>query len=282
MLRAAASLELFHTFALIHDDIMDASDTRRGRPTIHRSLAAQYRNHGDLAATDRYGTSVAILLGDLALVWSDEMFHTCGLTPHQLSVARPLLDAMRTEVMIGQYLDLLSAGDETGDVDSALSIVLFKTAKYTVERPLQMGATVAGADQDVLDACSAFALPIGEAFQLRDDLLGVFGDPAITGKSRLDDLREGKATALLAFALRRANKTQRALLRRLIGNPDLDESGAAVVRGIFIETGALPAVNAMIRERRQQALTALDHAQFRPAATAALYEIAHRATVRTS
>lgn len=282
VLRAAASLELFHMFALIHDDIMDSSVTRRGRPTVHCALAENSSCRGDVMAAERFGINSAILVGDLALVWSDELLHGSGLTPHQLRLARPLLDAMRTEVMIGQYLDLVRSGDEDFDIDALLTMIRYKTAKYTVERPLHFGAAIAGASDNLMRACTDFALPVGEAFQLRDDLIGVFGDPDVTGKCHLDDLRGGKATALLACATQRADAAQRATLRLLIGNRDLDDSGAAIVRDIFIATGAVATVEAMIRERQRDALAALDLAPFRPAATMTLRELAVAATERTS
>ncbi|MGB8947352.1 MAG: polyprenyl synthetase family protein [Streptomyces sp.] len=170
--RAAASLELFHAFALIHDDIMDHSNTRRGHPTAHRTLTARHQHHPD---AENLGTNAAILLGDLALGWSYELLHTTDATPAQQRRIWPLLNALRTETLVGQYLDLAAAGDPTADADSAWRIIRYKTAKYTLERPLHLGAALAGATKDQLDALSAYALPLGEAFQLRDDLLGVGG-----------------------------------------------------------------------------------------------------------
>ncbi|CAM5380709.1 hypothetical protein SVIOM74S_00047 [Streptomyces violarus] len=184
--RMAASLEVFHAFALIHDDIIDNSPTRRGRPSTHRAFAARHRARPD---ADAFGVHAAILLGDLALVCSDALMNSAGLSKRQRRTVLPLVDAMRGEVLLGQHLDLLATGRPTGDVDEAMAITRLKTAKYTVERPLHLGAALAGADRDLLALCSAYALPLGEAFQLRDDLLGVFGDPALTGKPVLEDLR---------------------------------------------------------------------------------------------
>ncbi|MFI8323759.1 polyprenyl synthetase family protein [Streptomyces sp. NPDC085529] len=255
---AAASLELFHAFTLIHDDVMDGSDTRRGRPTLHRAL----ESGADEASAERFGVNSAILLGDLVMVWSDELLYSSGLEQRQLAAARPLLDAMRTEVMIGQYRDLLATGKPNADVERSLAVIRYKTAKYTVERPLHIGAALAGADQSLLDVCTAYALPIGEAFQLRDDLLGVFGDPSKTGKSTLDDLREGKATALMAHALHAADAEQARVLKSLVGDPDLDEAGAETVRGILRATGAADKVEQMITDRVQRARRVLDEAPF--------------------
>ncbi|GAA2939623.1 polyprenyl synthetase family protein [Streptomyces enissocaesilis] len=258
-LHLAASLELFHAFALIHDDVMDSSDTRRGQPTVHRAFAQQHG--GTPQAADQYGEGAAILTGDLALIWSDQLLHQGNPTPQQLAAVLPLIDDMRTEVTLGQYLDLTLTGNPTrADVASALRVIRYKTAKYTIERPLHLGAALAGAGQHLLQALSAYALPLGEAFQLRDDLLGVFGTPATTGKPALDDLREGKATVLIALTLNRASPRQRDQLHRLLGCPTLTEDQARTARHLITSTGARDLVEDMINERYHQALTSLEEA----------------------
>ncbi|MFD3482970.1 MULTISPECIES: polyprenyl synthetase family protein [unclassified Streptomyces] len=280
-LRAAASLELFQVFALVHDDVMDNSDVRRGQPSAHRALAAAYTDSGGpRGRAEAHGLGAAVLLGDLALVWSDELLHTAGLDPIRLAQVTPLVADMRNEIVYGQLLDLQTTGRLTGDLETALHVIRYKTAKYTVERPLHIGAAVAGAAPAVLDACTAFGIPLGEAFQLRDDLLGVFGDPAETGKPILDDLREGKATVLMALAVQRASPTERKTLRDLVGRSDLDEDQAAEVRAILESTGARQTVEEMITERRDAALAALDAAPFPEAASAQLRQIALAATDR--
>ncbi|MFD5892867.1 polyprenyl synthetase family protein [Streptomyces sp. NPDC060366] len=280
-IRAAASLELFQVFALVHDDVMDDSDVRRGRPSAHRALAAAYTdNGGPRGRAAAHGLGAAVLLGDLALVWSDEFLHTAGLDPDRLAQVLPLVAEMRSEVMYGQLLDLQTTGRLTGDVETALHVIRYKTAKYTVERPLHIGAAVAGAPPSVLDACTAFGIPLGEAFQLRDDLLGVFGDPARTGKPILDDLREGKATVLMALAVQRASTTERRTLRGLVGRSDLDEDQAAEIRNILDSTGARQTVEEKITTRRDAALAALDEAPFPEETTDQLREIALAATER--
>ncbi|NEA86299.1 polyprenyl synthetase family protein [Streptomyces sp. SID7958] len=278
VLRVAASLEMFHAFALIHDDIMDDSDTRRGRPTVHRILAGE---RGD-DPSERYGIGGAVLLGDLAFAWSDDLLHTAALTSAQSAAVLPILGEMRTEVMLGQYLDLRATGELTDDIDATLTVNRYKTAKYTVERPLHIGAALAGADTPVLAACTAFALPLGEAFQLRDDLLGVYGEVRQTGKSRLDDLRAGKNTTLVASALRAGSTAQRTRLRTLIGDPGLDETDAEEIRAIFEATGARSAVERMIDDRYRQALRVLDTAPFTADAVTALKHLSATATRRTS
>ncbi|MGW7402441.1 polyprenyl synthetase family protein [Streptomyces sp. NPDC054833] len=282
VVKAAASLELFHAFALIHDDVMDDSDARRGRPALHRLLAEFHRDRRTPGHAERRGIHAAVLLGDLALAWSDEMFHTAGLSPAQIRAARPLLDTMRSEVMLGQCLDLLATGRPGGDIEHALTICRFKTAKYTVERPLHIGAALAGAGQALLDALTAYALPVGEAFQLRDDLLGVFGDPRETGKPVDDDLREGKYTALMALAIARADHAQLSVLRSLVGRSDLDTEGADAIRGVLVSTGARATVEQMISGRRRRALSALHGAPLPPHAITALCRLAHAASARSS
>ncbi|MEU3753748.1 polyprenyl synthetase family protein [Streptomyces olivoreticuli] len=281
-LRVAASLEMFHAFALIHDDIMDNSDTRRGFPTAHRALAERHRAGRSATAADRLGIGAAILIGDVALVWADELLHTAGLRPGQLADVLPVIDTMRTEVMYGQCLDLITTGLPTPNTERALAITRYKTAKYSIERPLHIGAALAGAGPAFRAGLSDYALPLGDAFQLRDDLLGVYGDPAVTGKSVLEDLRDGKHTVLVALALRRADRAQRRALRALVGNPDLDERGAARIREVLDRTGAHAAVEHLIRVRRAQAEQSLDHGIFPPTAIDTLRGLARDATMRSA
>jgi geranylgeranyl diphosphate synthase type I len=265
--RVAAALELFHTFALIHDDIMDRSERRRGSPTAHRMLADRLQGRPD---ADTLGTNTAILLGDLALAWSYELLHTPDLTSRQLATVRPVLNIARIETMIGQHLDLVAARQLTTGVDAAWRIVRLKTTEYTFDRPLQLGAVLAGADSDQLRALSAYAHPLGDAFQLRDDLLGVFGNPRDTGKSVLEDLREGKYTVLVATALDLATPAQATVLRRHLGDPELEHEDAEQVRDILVATGARTAVEEAIDALSGRALLALDTAALRPLAASAL------------
>lgn len=275
----ASSLEIFHAFALIHDDIIDESPTRRGRPTVHRALAALHARSRWNGDTDHFGESLGILCGDLCLVWSDELLRTCGLPSDQVQEAQPLLHQMRTELVVGQYLDVLgqAAGSSLAD---ALMINRYKTAKYTVQRPLQIGGTLAGAESGLLAAYTAFGIPLGEAFQLRDDLLSVFGDPTVTGKTSLDDLRTGKPTALIALARGHATPAQHRRIAALHGNPDLDEGGAAELRELLHETRAVTVTEDMITSRREQALVALQDAPIAAEARQALTDLTIAATHR--
>ena len=275
-----ASLELLHACALVHDDVMDGSDTRRGRPAVHRRFAELHRGQRWRGDPDGFGRSAAILLGDMCLVWADLMLHTGGLPAEALWRAQSVYDQMRGELMAGQYLDVLEQARAAGSVERALRVARFKTAKYTVERPLHLGAALAGAPAAVRDAYTAYGIPLGEAFQLRDDVLGVFGDPTVTGKPAGDDLREGKSTALVALALDRATPGQAALVRGLLGDPGLDDAGVAALREVIIATGALRTVERMIGERTEQALAALEDARLPEPAHAALRELALAATTR--
>ena len=282
IVEAAAALELFQACALIHDDVMDGSDTRRGKPAVHRRFASLHRTeswHGDPEA---FGTGAAILLGDLCLSWSDEMLARSGLPAERLLAGARVFDEMRTELMGGQYLDLLEQARGGGSVERALRVARYKSAKYTIEKPLHLGAALAGADQDVLDGYSGYGLPLGEAFQLRDDVLGVFGDPEVTGKPAGDDLREGKRTALVAMALEAASKAQAAVVRRHLGDPHLSADGVAALRSVLEETGALARVEALIDELMDDALTALQAAPVDEQARGVLEALATAATSRST
>jgi geranylgeranyl diphosphate synthase type I len=281
ILAAAAALELLHASALVHDDVMDGSDTRRGRPSLHRLFAARHAEQRWRGSPEGFGMGAAILLGDLLLSWTDGMYHASGLPADALGRGQKVLDLMRTEVFAGQYLDLLGQAAGTGTVEDALRVVEYKTAKYTIERPLQLGAALAGSTGGpVPDAFTAYGLPLGVAFQLRDDILGVFGDPAQTGKPASDDVREGKRTVLLAIARARARPAQARIIDQRLGDPGLDEAGAAEVRAVITDTGALAECEAMIGRHVADALAALGRAPITGEAKEALAELAVAATVR--
>ncbi|MBW8480903.1 polyprenyl synthetase family protein [Actinomadura parmotrematis] len=282
ILDAAASLELLQASALVHDDVMDSSDTRRGQPSVHRRLEAMARDAGWPGAAAPFGEGAAVLLGDLCLSWSGEMFERSGLEPGLLALGRPVYDLMRTEVMCGQYLDLLEGVRGRGTVEAALRVVEYKSAKYTIERPLHLGAALAGAGAGVVEALRAYGLPLGIAFQLRDDVLGVFGDPAATGKPAGDDLREGKRTVLVALTLERADAAGAALLERRLGDPGLDAAGVAELREVIADSGGLAGCEAMIERYTAQAAAALAAAPIAADARGALEELAVAATARLS
>lgn len=286
--RAAASLELLQASALIHDDYIDGSDTRRGAPAIHRRFERLHRDGGWEGEPERFGAAAAVLLGDITLTWCDELFTRCGLGAQRVQAARPVFDLMRSEVMAGQYLDVLaqarglSISTPQEALERARTVLRYKSAKYTIERPLQLGVALATgvADDSLAGALSRYGLPLGEAFQLRDDVLGVFGDPASTGKPAGDDLREGKQTVLVALAAQRATDEQAKTLRDGLGDAQLDAAGVETLRSVIADTGALAEVEARIGELTRTALAALEVAPVTAESREVLSELAVAATAR--
>ncbi|MGY1813168.1 polyprenyl synthetase family protein [Blastococcus sp. SYSU D00820] len=282
VLRAVAALEFVHASALVHDDVMDGAVTRRGRPATHVGFATR---HGDEAFTGdgaAFGVGAAILVGDLALVWSDELLRRSGISPAALARARSVWDTMRTEVTAGQYLDLLRAAGGLPGAQGALTVARYKSAGYTVQRPLQLGAAIAGAGPRAAEVYTAIGLPLGEAFQLRDDVLGVFGDPDVTGKSADDDLREGKQTLLIALAEEAADADGRRLLRDCLGNPDCAAGELDALRRLIESTGARARVEERITENTAVARAAIAEAPLAEEARTALDALAVAATSRTA
>jgi geranylgeranyl diphosphate synthase type I len=267
LVRLAASMEFFQGAALLHDDVMDRSDTRRGMPSAHRRVAAVHAERGWRGDADRFGEGAAILAGDLCLVWCDQLYARCGLPTTELDRGRVLFDGMRTQLMGGQFLDLLEAArgwdgltlDER--VASARKVIRFKSAKYTIEHPLLIGALVGGVEQADTAPLSDYGLALGEAFQLRDDLLGVFGDPEATGKPAGDDLREGKLTVLVALALDAASPADRELVETSLGRDDLDADVIARIREVMVTSGAVGQVESLISDLADQAHDAVRRAE---------------------
>jgi geranylgeranyl diphosphate synthase type I len=279
LVRACASLELLHASALVHDDYMDASDTRRGRPATHRGFADDHRRDGWRGDQEQYGASAAILLGDLLLSWSDELLRRCGLPLDRVAPALDVFDRCRSEVITGQFLDVSVQARGAADVDTAMTVLRYKSAKYSVERPLHIGATLAGASEHQLAQLGAFGLPLGEAFQLRDDLLGVFGDPSMTGKPAGDDLIEGKRTVLVALTLDAAPAEDAARLDAALGRA-LDTGQVEELRRIMDASGAHAQVEEVIGLLADRATTALREADVDEHARAVLLELATAVTDR--
>src|SRR5688572_10385828 len=272
LLRACAALELLHASALVHDDLMDASDTRRGRPATHRGFEAEHRGDGWRGDPEQYGAAAAILLGDLLLSWSEELLRRCGLPLERVAAAMGLFDLCRTEVITGQFLDVSVQARGRADVDAAMTVLRYKSAKYSIERPLHIGAALAGAGEAQLAELTAYGLPLGEAFQLRDDLLGVFGDAETTGKPAGDDLEEGKRTVLVALALDAAPEADAALLDASLGT-QLDGGLLTELRGVINDSGAHAQVEAVIGELVTVSLEALDAAAVSDEARTVLREL---------
>jgi geranylgeranyl diphosphate synthase type I len=263
-----AAFEFLQAFALIHDDVMDGSSTRRGRPSVHTDYAGKHdvddRWRGEAR---RFGEGVAVLIGDLAHVYADQFMTD---TPPD---AVAIWNELRVELNVGQYLDVLGTARGDTDLIRARRIARYKSGKYTIERPLHVGAALAGRFGELATSLSAYGDPLGEAFQLRDDLLGAFGDEALTGKPVGDDLREGKPTPLLAIASERATADQQALLA-LVGSNDISPVDVASIQAVLVDTGAVAEIEATIDELTDAAIAAIEAADITAEAQSVLVELA--------
>lgn len=280
ILATAAALELLQASALVHDDVIDASETRRGRPAVHRRFASWHTEAGWSGSAARFGAGAAILIGDLLLTWANEMYWSGGLPPDALHRGAPVWATLQTELGVGQFLDLLSQVSGSTSVADALRVISYKTAKYTTERPLQLGARLATAvsrapeSAAVSSALARYGAPLGIAFQLRDDVLGVFGDPDRTGKPVGGDIAEGKRTVLMAVARQRADPLQAAVLDRHLGDSSLTSDAVAEVQAVVTDTGALAECENLIAAYRKEGVAALDGAPIIADARAALTALA--------
>jgi len=283
-LRLFAALELLHACALVHDDVIDASATRRGLPTVHRLFCDRHRANDWHGSSEQFGISAAILLGDLALVWADDIVATAGLPEDARHRVQKVWAAIRTEVLGGQYLDIVAESSRADSVASAMTVNVYKTASYTISRPLQLGVAAAADRPDVQEAFHEVGTNLGVAFQLRDDVLGVFGDPVVTGKPSGDDLRSGKRTVLWAEAVELAQRTDPAaadLLRASLGT-ELSDAAVKELCAVIESVGALAAVEARIDELTRKALDIIDSAPISPGAKVGLAELARLAANRSA
>ncbi|HWT32652.1 MAG TPA: polyprenyl synthetase family protein [Microbacterium sp.] len=288
VIAAAAALEVFHAAALVHDDLIDNSDTRRGRPAAHRSLEAAHRSahwHGD---ADAFGRSGAVLLGDLLVAWSDDLYEEALLeaAPAHARVARAEYGRMRREVTIGQFLDIaeessFARAPDDQHAERALRVASLKSARYSVQQPLVIGAALAGASAAQHAALAWFGHAVGMAFQLRDDVLGVFGDETVTGKPSGDDLREGKRTVLVAYAREAADADARARFDARLGDAELDAAAIGQLQDFIRGTGALDRVEELITSYAADAERALREGPLEVGALDELRDLARAATVRT-
>jgi len=278
---ALSSVELIHVCALIHDDVMDASDTRRGAPAIHKQFENLHQSKKLSGSSAQFGIASAILLGDLALVWASKMLHESKIPAEQIIAALPIFDEMEVELMAGQYLDIYEQALASESVERSLKVARYKSGKYSIERPLHFGAAIANKNPErFYPIYSAYGLPLGEAFQLRDDLLGVFGEPAETGKPAGDDLREGKRTVLMALTHERSNESQRKTIKELLGKPDLSLDEVNELRGIIIDTGARDHLEGLISTLTQEAVSAIDNPLITSHVQSLLHQMATIATQR--
>jgi geranylgeranyl diphosphate synthase type I len=276
LVRAAAAMELVHAAAVVHDDLIDDSRLRHGLPTAHLALrdalGGRPRPHGA-------ARSLAMLTGDLLMSWAGQLFTDSGLPAAYLARARVLWSVLARELVAGECLEILRTGARP-DVEASLEVVRYKTAKYTVEHPLHIGGALGGASRGLRECYTAYGLPLGEAFQLRDDLLGLFGDPARTGKANTDDITAARPTVLVAHAWAAATGAERRDLRRLLGSRRLHEDGLDRVRTIMRRTGAPARVEQMVAQRVGTAVDVVRRAALPRDAADALIELAHTATVR--
>jgi geranylgeranyl diphosphate synthase type I len=247
---------------------------------VHRAFEERHRTAGWRGDPAQYGAAAAVLLGDLLLSWADERLRTCGLPTPVVGEALGLFDITRSEVVAGQFLDVSVQARGDADVEQAMQVVRYKSAKYSVERPLQLGAALAGGSPATLEALSAFGVPLGEAFQLRDDLLGVFGNPEVTGKPAGDDLSEGKRTVLVALALQGSTPRDALRLDGALGRP-LDPDEVRELRQVIERSGAVAEVERRITALSGDALAALEDPVIRPEARAGLRALADAAVRRT-
>ena len=273
---AGAAFELMHAFALFHDDVMDDAASRRGNPTTHTVFAQHHRDGQWAGEARRFGEGVAILVGDLAFVYSDQMMAGAG------PAAWAIWNELRIELNVGQVLDILGSVRNERSRHKAEQICRYKSGKYTIERPLHLGAVMAAPDRadELLPALSAYGLPLGDAFQMRDDVMGAFGDPDVTGKPVGGDLREGKPTPLMARAVERAQGAQADVLA-LVGRTDLTDAQVADVQQVIVETGALADLEATISRLAAEAVEAIGRAPIVPAARDELVALAAYVSQRT-
>jgi geranylgeranyl diphosphate synthase type I len=249
---AGAAFELMHACALFHDDVMDDADSRRGQRTAHRVAADEHAERGWAGESRRFGEGVAILVGDLAFVYAD------------------------------QLLDILGGVSRTRDLVASERICRYKSGKYTIERPLHLGAVLAAPERadELLPHLSAYGLPLGDAFQMRDDVMGAFGDEAVTGKPVGGDLLEGKPTPLLARANRAATDAQRKVLE-LAGDPHMTAETVASIQQVIVDTGGLAELEQHISDLTESAVTSLNAAPLTAVAKTQLILLAEFVAQRT-
>ncbi len=281
-LRASASLELLHAFALMQDDVMDGSPMRRSRPAAHVVFARWHRERALGGSSERFGESAAILLGDLCLVWAEQMLRSSGVGQDALSRVWPRYDRMRTELAIGQFGDLVNSSQTCPPLEQVLDVLRRKSGNYTVRRPLEIGAAMAGCRSPLLDELSGYGTAIGEAFQLRDDILGVCGTPAVTGKSAGTDMADHKATSVIVAAYELAEPSLRRQLAELMNTPVLDTSAIEHWRNLIVASGAVQRIEELIAERHADAMSHLERAAIPERPRAALADMAVACTQRAA
>lgn len=280
-LRAASGLELLHAFALLQDDVMDDAPLRRGRPAAHVQFGQWHLDRGLSGSPERFGASMAVLLSDLCLVWAEQMMRESGIAPEAIFRAWPHYDAMRIELAIGQCADVANDAGAQPDLDTVLDVARRKSGNYTVRRPLEIGAAMAGCET-LIDTLGAYGGAVGEAFQLRDDLLGVFGSPAVTGKPAGGDLAERKATSVVVAAHRMADPVIRRQFAELMSAEELTDSDIAHWRTLIVATGAVDWIEELITARVSTAIEHIRDDRIDRWVQSTLADMAAVCTVRTT
>lgn len=278
-LRAASGLELLHAFALLQDDVMDDSPLRRGRPAAHVQFGRWHRDHGLSGSSERFGASLAVLMGDLCLVWAEQMMRESGVSSEALVRAWPHYDDMRIELAVGQVADVANDAGAQPDLEVVLDVARRKSGNYTVRRPLEIGAAMAGCEP-LIDALGAYGSAVGEAFQMRDDILGVFGSPSVTGKPAGGDLAERKATSVVVAAQQMADATIRRQLAELMTAGELTDSDIAHWRTLIVATGAADWIEELIAERVNSAIEHISDDRIDDWVQSALADMAAVCTLR--
>ena len=280
-LRASSGLELLHAFALLQDDVMDDSPLRRGRPAAHVQFGQWHLERGLSGCPERFGAALAVLLSDLCLVWAEQMMRDSGVPQAALSRAWPHYDAMRIELAVGQCADVANDAGAHPDLETVLDVARRKSGNYTVRRPLEIGAAMSGCDH-LLGALGAYGSAIGEAFQMRDDILGVFGSPTVTGKPAGGDLAERKATSVVVAAQRMADAAIRRQFTELMSADALTDSDIAHWRTLIVATGAVDWIEELIAERVEIATASITDDRIDDWVQSALADMAAVCTLRTT
>jgi geranylgeranyl diphosphate synthase type I len=239
ILYASAALEVLHAWALIHDDIIDNANLRHGKPSVHKVFEDFHRKRALSGSAGKFGTDAAILVGDLALTFADELLNTAPFPAERIRRAKEYYDLMKKQVIFGEYLDVVAPLKKQVTERDLLTILEYKTAKYTVERPMHIGAVLAGAEEDTLRIFSSYAVPLGQAFQIQDDIMGTFSNEAKIGKPVDSDIKEGKRTLLVLKAYEFSKGAEKRLLDAVLGNQSAGEAEIEAARQIMRSSGAL-------------------------------------------
>lgn len=272
-LQASLSVELLQTFALIHDDLIDKAEIRRGKPTI--DLIFEKAAPKNISDKKHFGKSAAILLGDLSFTYADQLLTSSNFPQDTILSAKKYYDFLRSEVIFGEYLDILLVGNKKATKDQIIKMLILKSAKYSIERPLHIGAALAKAKEDIFKAYSNYAIPLGLAFQIQDDILGIYGDPKTTGKSSNSDILEGKNTLIISNTREKISQKDKIFLDSILANPKATRSEIKKLKKAIIDSGALSQTKKEVQDLILKSKRALGHINLEKNAKNFLIEIAN-------